>query len=252
MKIQIAVAAHKPYWMPDDGAYLPLQVGSAGRETIPGFQRDDEGENISVKNASYCELTGLYWAWKHLDADYIGLVHYRRHFARPFTFGRKRRVAATKTFEHALSEKDALLPKKRRYVLETNYLQYIHAHHEQDLLLTKQILSERCADYLPDWERVMRKRSGHRFNMLVMKKELFGDYCAWLFGLLFELERRLDTSSYSGLNARVYGLVSERLLDVWLEHNGISYAELPVVHLESQHWPKKIARFLGRKLRRGK
>jgi hypothetical protein len=236
--------------MPDDGVYLPLQVGSAGKETIPGFRRDDEGEHISDKNTSYCEMTGLYWAWKHLDADYIGLAHYRRHFAKPFAFGKKHRVAGAKTFESVFANTDVLLPKKRRYVLETNYSHYVHAHNEQDLLLTKQIVFERCPAYLPDWEVTMRKRSGHRFNMFVMKRELFVQYCSWVFGILFELERRLDVSAYTGLNARVFGLVSERLLDVWVTHNAISYAELPVVHLESQHWPEKIMRFLERKFQR--
>ena len=80
MKIRMIVATHKPYWMPEDPVYLPVQVGAAGRESL-GFQRDDEGENISAKNPNYCELTGLYWAWKNLDADYIGLVHYRRYFS---------------------------------------------------------------------------------------------------------------------------------------------------------------------------
>ena len=80
MNIRIIVAAHKPYQMPKDDIYLPLHVGHAGKPDI-GFQGDDTGENISTKNANYCELTGLYWAWKNLDADYIGLAHYRRYFA---------------------------------------------------------------------------------------------------------------------------------------------------------------------------
>ena len=72
--IKIVIAAHKPYVMPEDKIYLPVQVGSEGKQNI-GFQRDNEGDNISEKNPSFCELTGLYWAWKNLDADYIGLAH---------------------------------------------------------------------------------------------------------------------------------------------------------------------------------
>lgn len=87
--IKIVVATHKKYRMPEDGCYLPLQVGKAGKEAL-GYQGDDTGDNISEKNPYYCELTGLYWAWKNLDAEYIGLVHYRRYFAsKKRCFGRK-------------------------------------------------------------------------------------------------------------------------------------------------------------------
>ena len=61
--------------------YLPVQVGAEGKQIIKGYKQDNQGENISIKNPYFCELTGLYWAWKNLDADYIGLVHYRRYFA---------------------------------------------------------------------------------------------------------------------------------------------------------------------------
>ena len=68
--VRIVVATHKAYQMPTDSMYLPL-----------GYRRDDTGEeHISEKNPGFCELTGLYWAWKNLKEDYIGLVHYRRYF----------------------------------------------------------------------------------------------------------------------------------------------------------------------------
>ena len=67
--------------MPTDNVYLPVHVGKEGKEDI-GFIGDNTGDNISTKNANYCELTGLYWAWKNISADYIGLCHYRRYFTR--------------------------------------------------------------------------------------------------------------------------------------------------------------------------
>ena len=83
--------------------------------------------------------------------------------------------------------------------------------------------------------------------MMVMKKPLFDDYCAWLFDILFELEKRLDISAYSAYDRRVFGFVAERILDVYIDARKIKYAELPVLNLESQHWPTKILRFLKRK-----
>ena len=71
MDIKILVAAHKKYWMPDDDVYLPIHVGREGKEDL-GYLGDNTGDNISSKNANYCELTGLYWAWKNLKCDYIG------------------------------------------------------------------------------------------------------------------------------------------------------------------------------------
>ena len=47
----------------------------------PGFHLDNEEENISSKNKSYCELTTQYWAWKNVDADYYGFCLYRRFFS---------------------------------------------------------------------------------------------------------------------------------------------------------------------------
>ena len=66
--------------MPQDDMYLPVHVGASGKNDL-GYTKDNTGENISELNPSFCELTGLYWAWKNLDADYIGLAHYRRHFS---------------------------------------------------------------------------------------------------------------------------------------------------------------------------
>ena len=249
MEIRIIVAAHKPYWMPSDPMYLPVQVGAAGKESI-GFQRDDEGENISGKNESFCELTGLYWAWKNLDADYIGLSHYRRHFANGKRTGNKKKKVITRgELEKELEGADILLPTPRNYRIETNFTQYTHAHHYTDLAATREILSEKAPACIRTWDGSMKRTTGHRFNMFVMKKEKLDEYCTWLFDILFELEKRLDISGYSDYDRRVFGFVSERLLDVWIETNGYAYRNIPYVYMENQNWISKGGKFIQRKLK---
>lgn len=251
MDIRIVVAAHKVYWMPDDPMYVPLHVGSCGHGDI-GFAGDDTGEHISQKNRTYCELTGLYWAWKNLSADYIGLVHYRRHFAGKRWGEKRARVITQAQLKKRLERCDVLLPQKRRYFIENTYDQYVHAHHAQDLDETRNILAQHHPRYVQAFDACMKRTSGHRFNMLIMKREKLNSYCSFLFSVLFELERRLDITAYSDYDARVFGFVGERLLDVWLEANGIDHEDLPYVFMEKQNWLKKGARFIGRKLAGGR
>lgn len=236
MIFKIVIATHKEFTPPSGELFIPLHVGAAGKVPI-GFASDDTGENISSKNPNYCELTGLYWAWKNLvDVDAIGLCHYRRLFK-----------ASPEEIGALLSRTDCILPRKRNYFIETTYSQYAHAHHAADLDVTREIIAERHPDCLEAFDATMKSTKGHRFNMLIMKRPLLDRYCAWLFDVLFELEKRLDISAYSANDRRVFGFVGERLLDVWTRANGVPYAELPVLHTESQHWPTKIIRFLKRK-----
>lgn len=74
-------------------------------------------------------------------------------------------------------------------------------------------------------------------------------YCEWLFAVLAELEARLDISGYSEYDRRVFGFIGERLMDVWVETEQISYTECSVIHIELQHWLKKGGAFLKRKFR---
>lgn len=257
MKMTMAVAAHKQVWVPEDDLYLPMEVGAALREqhlTCPSgrpMQRDDEGENISRRNACYCELTALYRLWKGCDADVLGLCHYRRYFA-PKRFGDKRsRIMTPAQARQLMENADVLLPKKRHYYIQTGYDQYAHAHHEQDLLVTRQVLQELGPRYAAAFDRTLKSTSGHRFNVMLMRREPFMAYCEWLFGVLAQVAARLDLTGYTASDLRVFGYLGERLLDVWLlaDGHGLRVRECPVVNLESQHWPRKILSFLMRMLR---
>ena len=230
--------------MPEDKIYLPIHVGRVEKADL-GYLGDDTGDNISAKNANYCELTGLYWAWKNLKCDYIGLCHYRRYFAHAVSGSDMQRT----DYEKLLKQYDVILPKQRNYFIETVRSQYEHAHNKNDLALTEQIVAELYPEYSEAFCKVMGRTKLHIFNMFVMKKEKFDEYCQWLFTILFELEKRIDISSYSQYEARVFGFLSERLLNVWLEKQKLKVKGIDVVFLEKIDWFDKGMKFLKRKFR---
>lgn len=247
MDVKLLIVAHKPYWMPTDPLYLPIQVGNA-----PAFlpTRDDTGDHIAGKNPTHCELTAVYWAWKNLPADAVGLAHYRRHFAEPGTHGpAQARVLRHETAERLLAHYDILLPRPRHYYIETSWSQYAHAHHEDDLRAARNVLAALHPEQLPAFDAVMRRTAGHRFNMFIMRRPALDAYCAWLFPLLDALEAQIDPSGYDDYNRRVFGFLAERLLDVWLETTGYAWTELPVCYLEKQPWLKKGVGLIRRKIR---
>ena len=245
------IAAHKPYWMPEDACYLPVHVGHAlHTDTNLGFAGDDTGVSISAKNPHYCELTALYWAWKNLAADYAGLVHYRRYFTRREVRdveARKKEILTAADWERILDGAPVVVPKKRRYFIESNRSHFNHAHHPDGLDCAEDYIRTTYPEYVPAFDKVMNRTWANMFNMSVMRKDLYDAYCAWLFEILAAVETRVDITGWDAYESRIYGFVGELLLDVWLEQNGIAYREQNVSFLEPQNWLKKGGAFLRRK-----
>ena len=250
MDLKILIAAHKKYWMPEDDVYMPLHVGAEGKEPL-GYTPDNTGENISSKNPNYCELTGLYWAWKNMNCEYIGLCHYRRYFGKSTHTKdiekKKSAIFHRADYEKLLEKYDVILPVKRNYYIETVRSQYEHAHFKKDLDEVQKIIAEKYPGYADAFTAVMDRRTLHILNMFVMKKSYFDEYCTWLFDILFTLEKRIDVSSYDSFEARIFGFLSERLFNVWLERQSLKQVEVPVVFLENIDWLQKIRDFLKRK-----
>jgi hypothetical protein len=251
MDIKILIATQKKYRMPTDECYLPIHVGKNGKNGI-GYIGDDMGDNISSKNPYYCELTGLYWAWKNLKCDYIGLAHYRRYLDNKNLIyrilnGKFISILSEHEVKGLLKKYDVILPKKRRYYIETLYSHYAHTHYVDHLDKTREIIINRYPEYIGSFDKVMRQKSGHMFNMFIMKKGLADKYCDWLFSILFELENNIDISQYDSYQARLFGRVSELLLNVWIEKNNVQYAEISHIHMEKINWFNKIYKFLKAK-----
>jgi len=255
---KVFIACHKPCEVSSDPLYLPLHVGAYGKEDI-GFVRDDSGDNISSKNPIFCELTGLYWCWKNLDYDHLGLVHYRRYFTLKNKRYQKQNgqiesVLTSEETESLLSNHRVIVPKKRHYYIENIYDHYSHTFTEDHLKLTKQILSDKYPDYLSSWDEVMRSTSAYVFNMFIMDREFVDDYCKWLFDILFELENRVDPSNMTPFEKRYAGRISEILFNVWLlqkiKDGSLTkkdIKEIPYLYIGEIDWKNKIISFLKAK-----
>lgn len=255
-EIRIIIAAHKEYRMPQDQMYLPLHVGAVLSDQDFGYVRDDSGDNISERNPSFCELTGLYWVWKNLDCDYLGLAHYRRHFSLR-TKGKDpfRNVLTKNEIDPLLYQKAVFVPKKRNYYIETLYSHYAHTHYSEQLDITREIIAEKYPEYLKSYNRVVRRTYGYMFNMMILRKDLLDQYCAWLFDILFELENRYDSTALDRFQGRFYGRVSEIIFNVWLDRQlktgrvrPDQICELPVIYMEPVNWLKKGSSFLKAKI----
>jgi hypothetical protein len=237
--------------MPTDPMYLPVRVGAALADDCYGYTPDNMGDNISEKNPRYCELTALYWGWKNVEADYLGLAHYRRYFAAGHAKDRFDRILTGAQAERILSSCDIMVPEPRRYVIETIYDHYTHAHPAAPLDCALGLIRDQHPEQAPAVDAVMGRTWAYTFNMFLARRDVADAYCAWLFPILFEVEKRVDLATYDSYNARALGFVSERLLNVWIEAQGegLRVHRQPVVNLEDEHWVRKGVRFLERKVR---
>ena len=68
--------------------------------------------------------------------------------------------------------------------------------------------------------------------MMICSKENWDNYHEWLFDILFELEKNIQISEDS-YQKRVFGFISERLLNLYLIHNNKKIKELNTIFIKS-------------------
>ncbi|MGL6066722.1 MAG: DUF4422 domain-containing protein [Cetobacterium sp.] len=247
--MKIIVATHKKYKIPSIEGYKGIQIGNNKEEF--GYLRDNTGNNIADKNSSYCELTALYWVWKNMNYEILGLCHYRRYFVNKSAAIIKllnkdlnKYILDEKDCTKILNNYDIILPEKSE-ISETIYEEYCRGHYEKDLIETKKIIQEIYPQHLKDFEFIMNEKSIYYNNMFVAKKEDINEYFEWLFKILFELEKRIDISNYDSYQARIFGFISERLFNVWIKSKNFKIKELKVINIEDKfHLRKSLKKSL--------
>lgn len=248
------VIAHKQFEQELPKGYQKLLVGAEGKKgKFEDFLKDNTGENISVKNPNYCELTGIYWLWKNSKDKNIGISHYRRFFTeesleqvnKDNKQNKQPKIIEIDKLNELLNDADWIVPTQVNFGYwhfkkVTLYNQYVDNHPKEGLLQTREVISEKFPEYLADFDKVvMNGNSFTPLNMMYTDKKKFDKYCEWLFEILFEVEKRVDISSYDAYQARIFGFISERLLEVYLVHNNFKLIRLNVFNTELSNSSEK-------------
>lgn len=209
----------------------PIQVGAANTEVKIADLADNEGENISLKNVNYSELTGLYWIWKNKlsitgipeseKMQYFGLVQYRRML----------NLSDDDLLRLVDNDVDVLLPYPMPY--EPN----IHKHHERylkkvDWIALLTALRELQPEYADAFPNILEQKYLYNYNVILAKKAVLREYCEWLFPILERTEELSDPKG-SERSDRYIGYMGETLETLYFIKNT---DRLNVVHTECRQY----------------
>ena len=189
----------------------PIQVGADLTEQITAGLQDNSGENISAKNRNYCELTATYYAWKHSNASYKGICHYRRIF--------NIRDEQMQSLLQCEGEWDVILPYPTVHYPDIS-LQHTRYCTEKDWSAMLQALDELEPGYLEAYEKGIlgKEHSFYNFNMLIAKAAVFDDYCHFLFRILERTEELTTPHGWERAD-RFAGYLGENLTTIYFLKN---------------------------------
>ena len=249
----------------DNPLYIPVRCGAVYDEregvTMLG---DDTGDNISGKRMTFNELTVQYWAWKNIKADYYGLCHYRRYFSfakKPpkvevggsYTgCAREAFISSASCKKHQLKNYELMRNEICKYDVTTFKDFNVQKAGFKSIKRSMNIDSrsfdykdmEKCLEIIkkqyPDiYPYAISYLGGHDvtfYNCLILRKDLFFEFCEFEFSVLFQLEKEIDISKYSIHKQRVFGLIGEHLVGIWLNYKkseqSLSVYERPIVYFD--------------------
>ena len=191
------------------GLYFPINGGSALTKKNSWnelyLHPDNTYDNISDLNLIFNEMTSIYWFWKNyknMDSlKYVGYNHYRRIF-HPLDFV-------------DYDKYDIICAKPIEFKCITVYQQYCIQHKKDDINTLINVLYKfynitTIANYIE------LQTFYAPCNMFIMKKELFNEYCEFMFKLLFILKDKIKLDNKDNYQHRALAFLSERLTSFWI------------------------------------
>lgn len=213
-KLKIYSVTHKVFEPVECLVRVPIHAGHINAMDL-GYDGDDTGTHISELNPLINECTAMYWIWKNVQGQYVGLEHYRRVFIND--------EGMPVTSEEVLDifkRKDIMVAKCYSVYPDTIKEQLKGTVSDEAFELGYGMIRERIRqiqpDYLDSFDKCMNGNFFYPCNLIVASKIIFDKYCEWLFSIIVDVAREIDVRAFDPYSKRIIGFLAERLLTVWL------------------------------------
>lgn len=263
--IKILISTHKLVKLPNCKQFYGISVGQAldfknlKKDTNIYYSDSEEIDNISNKNWFYCEITAQYYAYKHLQAEYFGFMHYRRLLS--FTDFNAKEIyynipsvgkiskkllhtykITTKNIQFTIEQYDIIVPNP--YYMPMNiYQQYAESHNIDAFIIALKILHKKYPHMWKDAKEHLKQNYIYLCNIFIFKNDIFQEYSKWLFDILFTMEAELVKNSVIPIQdikkyARLGGFIAERLCSIYIDYlikkNKYKILHLPMLLLNEK------------------
>ena len=251
-KVKFLITYHKPAPLLNGNMYIPVNGGRANLQSkllegkiseidydwlLNNTVGDDSGDNISKDNDRYNEMSVIYWAWKNFEKldnpDYIGLMHYRRHFIFNKWFLPKDSRwtvdypvfnsnyldllnCSNEVIQNYLNKYDCLYAFYKADF--SVYFHYKHSkyHNIEDLDYVLDAINQYYPQIYPSAKKYVNGFNHYFCNMFVLKKDLFNQYCEFVFDILSKYDQWRNVSELSETEKRFF--ISERITGIFIQY----------------------------------
>ena len=286
--LKILVFYHKPAILFGDDTFIPFHCGrmmgnvTKTRDTISkedfrwlkmNCLGDDTGDNISLKNLRYSELSGHYWAWKNYEKlgnpDYIGFMYYRRILVfsentqmEPRTFVP---FLTQDEYKQWLNPADLQLGKYDMYVpqwvpvykFKVAVGSYVWATNPpgppckykekytggKGNIEMLEYIRKQYPEYYQTAIEYYEKKDNFQWNMFIFRKTLFFEYAQFLFDVTMHIEPEIYHPNFCSADQRTIGYLAEALTGIFIEKKkkeNYKVKYLPMIHINDTTIPYEL------------